>query len=153
MTKSNGWLEVLRAAVARSSQRKVAARLGVSDTIVQRVLAGTYKHSTRNLEKKVRTTLMPKRECKRTRQLGDIDKELLAKLRYYHRLYGTLICSRWWPCTPQAFEAYIANRSKTDAMAFSQLVMRLGFPEQIPSDAELKAFAKTLFSQGVVACA
>ncbi|HEU4603436.1 MAG TPA: hypothetical protein VFS24_15790 [Steroidobacteraceae bacterium] len=147
MTKSNGWLDVLRAAVARSSQRRVAKRIGVSDVLVQQVLAGTYSSRPVKLEAAVRKHLMPKRVCKRVRQLGDIDKALLARLKHYHRLYGTLICSRWWPCTPQEFAAYIANRSKRDATAYAQLVTKLGFPERVPSDEEVTAVASAIFKK------
>ena len=44
------WLTALQEAVARSSQRSVAARLGVSTTMVSQALNGRYPSSLRTLE-------------------------------------------------------------------------------------------------------
>mgnify|MGYP000860166400 CR=1 FL=1 len=52
------WLEVLRGAVQRSSQRTVAARLGVSTTMVSQALSGRYPSSLTTLERRVRGTLL-----------------------------------------------------------------------------------------------
>lgn len=52
------WMKVLRAECKRTSQNKVADRLGISLTVVNQVLKGTYKHPTTRLEERVRGELM-----------------------------------------------------------------------------------------------
>lgn len=52
------WLDVLRAAVARSTQRRVADRLGVSQTVICQVLRGSYRGRMEMVESRVRGTLM-----------------------------------------------------------------------------------------------
>lgn len=52
------WLEVLRDACARSSQSQTARRLGVSATMVNQALKGSYRSPTTDLEARVRARLM-----------------------------------------------------------------------------------------------
>jgi DNA-binding transcriptional regulator YdaS (Cro superfamily) len=52
------WLTTLRAEVARTSQARVALRLGVSEGTVSQVLSGTYKASTQRIERRVRGVLL-----------------------------------------------------------------------------------------------
>lgn len=52
------WLEALQEAVKRTSQRSVAAKLGVSTTMVSQALNGRYPSSLRTLEQRVRGTLL-----------------------------------------------------------------------------------------------
>ncbi len=52
------WFTALHEAVARSSQRAVAARLGVSTTMISQALNGRYPSSLRTLEQRVRGTLL-----------------------------------------------------------------------------------------------
>lgn len=48
------WLEFLRAECKRTSQTQVAARLNVSQSMLNQVLQGKYKASTSNIEARVR---------------------------------------------------------------------------------------------------
>lgn len=52
------WLTALRAACERSSQARVAEKLGVSDTTLSQVLSGTYRASTLRIERRVRGVLL-----------------------------------------------------------------------------------------------
>jgi DNA-binding transcriptional regulator YdaS (Cro superfamily) len=52
------WLAVLRAQVQRTSQTRMALKLGVSTSVVSQVLSGTYKANTLRLERRVRGVLM-----------------------------------------------------------------------------------------------
>lgn len=52
------WLNTLRAEVARTSQARVAQRLGLSEGTVSQVLSGTYKASSQRIERRVRGALM-----------------------------------------------------------------------------------------------
>jgi len=52
------WIKILRDECERTSQTKVAARLGVSDSSVNQLLKGSYKASTKRLEARVRGELM-----------------------------------------------------------------------------------------------
>ena len=54
------WIEVLRAECKRTSQVKVAARLGISGTLINQAVNGKYKASTARLEERVRGELMQK---------------------------------------------------------------------------------------------
>ena len=70
---SRDWLEVLEGACMKpSSQAEVARRLGVSATMVNLVLKGTYKGNLQRLETLVRGTLM--NESVTCPVLGEISK-------------------------------------------------------------------------------
>lgn len=66
------WVEVLRAEVERTSQRRVAKKLGVSATTISLVLSDSYPASTEALEQRVRGELMS--ECVVCPVLGEIDR-------------------------------------------------------------------------------
>lgn len=52
------WLEALREECARTSQAQAARRLGVSTSMVNQVLKGSYGSDTSRLEARVRAELM-----------------------------------------------------------------------------------------------
>lgn len=54
----SAWVQALREECERTSQRATADRLGVSPSMINQVLGGTYKASTRHLEVRVRGELM-----------------------------------------------------------------------------------------------
>jgi DNA-binding transcriptional regulator YdaS (Cro superfamily) len=58
MNDSNAWLDALRAERARTTQARVATRLGVSEGTVSQVLSGTYQADTSRIERRVRGELM-----------------------------------------------------------------------------------------------
>lgn len=55
---SEPWLEVLREAVARSSQTRVARRIGYCNSVVSTVLAGTYAGDLQRVQAAVEGALM-----------------------------------------------------------------------------------------------
>jgi hypothetical protein len=55
---SDDWMDVLRAACAASSQAKVAARIGISTTVVNHVLNDKYKGRLDRVAERVRGELM-----------------------------------------------------------------------------------------------
>lgn len=72
MTEKN-WLEVLHEACLASSQAAVARRLGVSATLVNQALKGTYSGNLERLQTLVEGTLMNQmRECP---AVGDMPKQ------------------------------------------------------------------------------
>jgi DNA-binding transcriptional regulator YdaS (Cro superfamily) len=52
------WIEALRAECARTSQRRTAERLGVSTSMINQVLNGSYRADTSRLEARVRGELL-----------------------------------------------------------------------------------------------
>lgn len=66
------WIKALRAECRRTSQIRVARRLGVSATSINQVLGGNYKASTARIEQRVRGELM--RETVECPVLGEITK-------------------------------------------------------------------------------
>lgn len=58
MTADPDWLGALRAECERSTQHAVAARLGVSPSLVNQVVRGVYRADTRRFEERVRRLLM-----------------------------------------------------------------------------------------------
>ena len=58
------WLKALRDERTRTSQARVAERLGISEATVSQVLSGTYKASTERIERRVRGELLGEQvEC------------------------------------------------------------------------------------------
>ena len=58
MSTATSWLLALRAEVARTTQARVAERLGLSEGTVSQVLSGQYKAATQRIERRVRGALM-----------------------------------------------------------------------------------------------
>lgn len=54
----SAWLHALRAEVARTSQARVAQRLGLSEGTVSQVVGGKYAANTRRIERRVRGALL-----------------------------------------------------------------------------------------------
>ena len=52
------WIEVLRAECERTSQSAVAARVGMSATVISQALSGNYPGRIENLKKRVEGALM-----------------------------------------------------------------------------------------------
>ncbi len=58
------WVEMLREACERTSQRRVARQIGSNPTTICQVLRGTYRHATDDIEAIVRAHLSPESiEC------------------------------------------------------------------------------------------
>jgi hypothetical protein len=57
-TPEADWIATLRAAVERSSIRKVSLRINVSTTVISQTLSGKYPAKTDNIEARVRAHLM-----------------------------------------------------------------------------------------------
>jgi hypothetical protein len=54
----NDWMDALREQVKRTSQQRAADRIGMSSSVVNQVLKGTYKGNLANVEARVRGALM-----------------------------------------------------------------------------------------------
>lgn len=55
---SEPWIEVLRSAVAQSSQTRVARKIGYSNSVISYVLAGTYTGDLKRVQAAVEGALM-----------------------------------------------------------------------------------------------
>jgi len=71
MSGESDWMEALRAECARTSQAKVAGRLGYSGSVVSQVLKGAYPGSIERVEQAVRGLLMGGRVA--CPELGDVE--------------------------------------------------------------------------------
>jgi hypothetical protein len=128
--KESDWMRALREEVARTSQRRAAALLGVSATTIGLVLAGKYKSNPKTLAKRVRGKVMSK--PRRTKQLRQVDRALHAEIKRLVELWGAEFVGRWFNTPPQELLAHVRGTSRIAPAEFIGRVAALGLPKAQP---------------------
>lgn len=125
MEQRSGWKDVLRAEVARTSQRRMEKLLGISDTTIGLVLAGKYRRSTKRIERLVQQKLMQAHE----RQFKQLAPDLHRRVSELVKTWGYEIVAPMFGVSPGLLRRHIKGTYSSSAHRFVMRVRLLGTPE------------------------